>query len=252
VKYALSEESRATLAAFVERRVLLAFDFDGTLAPLVASRVGARMRPRTRRLFARLCLAYPCAVISGRSRSDLSRRLGASTPANVVGNHGIEPDAGTPQLAESTRQAAVLLGAALLGRPGIEIENKWFSLSIHYRHSRDRTGSEAAILDAVSRLPFPMRAVRGKCVVNVVPFGAPHKGDALLAMSSSSGTECAVFVGDDVTDEDIFALDRPGQLMSIRVGFSRRSAAGYFLRTQLEIDDLLAFLCRLRIAGVRR
>ncbi|HKU43339.1 MAG TPA: trehalose-phosphatase, partial [Polyangiales bacterium] len=71
MKHVLSRENREVLAQLARTRVLLAFDYDGTLAPIVAQRDRAHMRARTRRLLARVCALYPCAVISGRSRLDV-------------------------------------------------------------------------------------------------------------------------------------------------------------------------------------
>jgi trehalose 6-phosphate phosphatase len=83
-------------------------------------------------------------------------------------------------------------------------------------------------------------------VVNLVPERAPHKGDALLALRAKEGADTALYVGDDITDEDVFELDQPGRLLSIRVGQSKRSAAAYFLRNQREIDVFLDRLVKFR------
>ena len=63
-----------------------------------------------------------------------------------------------------------------------------------------------------------------------------------------------MYVGDDVTDEDVFRLDQPGRLFTVRVGRSRTSAARYYLRQQQEIDALLEHLVALRVdaAAARR
>jgi len=53
-------------------------------------------------------------------------------------------------------------------------------------------------------------------------------------------------VGDDVTDEDVFKLDQPGRLLTVRIGESQSSSASYFLRNQHQIDRLLAMLVALR------
>jgi trehalose 6-phosphate phosphatase len=58
--------------------------------------------------------------------------------------------------------------------------------------------------------------------------------------------DTAIYVGDDETDEDVFALDQPGRLLTIRVGRGRGSHAAYYLRAQAAVDDLLALLVRLR------
>jgi trehalose 6-phosphate phosphatase len=252
MKYVLASGNVDLLAQLAWSQVLLAFDFDGTLAPIVRDRDRAQMRPRTRRLFARICDSYPCAVISGRSHSDVSGRLGGASPRFIVGNHGIEPGAPLESYAATVEAAEQSLRAALEGCPGIEFENKRFSLSIHYRKSRRKAESRAAIDQAVSRLPVPMRSLPGKLVVSLLPAGAPNKGDALVRLREQAGTDTALFVGDDLTDEDIFALDQPGRLQSIRVGASRQSSARYFLRSQAEIDELLEKLLLYRVKAAAR
>jgi trehalose 6-phosphate phosphatase len=252
MRYVLAAGNVDLLAQLAWSRVLLAFDFDGTLAPIVRDRDGARMRPRTRRLFARICDAYPCAVISGRSHADVSGRLAGTSPKFIVGNHGIEPGAPLDSYVAAVEAAERMLRTALEGRRGIEFENKRFSLSIHYRKSRRKAESRSEIDQAVSRLPVPMRVVPGKLVVSLLPAGAPNKGDALVQLREQAGADTALFVGDDLTDEDIFALDQPGRLQTIRVGASRQSSARYFLRSQTEIDVLLEKLVHCRAEAAVR
>lgn len=246
MRYLLSRENADLLAQLAWSRVLLAFDFDGTLAPIVASRDDARMRPRTLALFAEACALYPCAVISGRSQADVSARLGAARIKYVVGNHGLEPGASLDEFAEEIASARASLEESVARLAGVDLENKRYSLALHYRRSRNKRVARAAILAAVEALPERMRVVLGKLVVNVVPARAPNKGDALLALRSAEKADTALYVGDDVTDEDVFELDQPGRLLTVRVGQSRASAAAYFLRDQSDIDRLLAKLVTLR------
>ena len=101
-----------------------------------------------------------------------------------------------------------------------------------------------------------VRLIRGKQVVNLLPRDAPHKGIALEKARARVGCDTAVYVGDDETDEDVFGLDRPGRLLTVRVGRKRDSLASYFLRDQSEIDRLLIALLSVvperRPGGVRR
>ena len=91
-----------------------------------------------------------------------------------------------------------------------------------------------------------MRLVGGKLVVNVVVPNAPHKGLALERERAHLACDTVIYVGDDETDEDVFQIDRPGQLLSIRVGRKRTSAAPYYIRNQAEIDRLLETLVAAR------
>jgi trehalose 6-phosphate phosphatase len=246
MKRILSAGNVDVLAQFAWSNVLLAFDFDGTLAPIVAERDAARMRGMTAELFDRVCRLYPCAIISGRSRDDVKRRINGAPLHYIVGNHGLEPG---PHMAAFEAQMAAarpLLEASLSGYQGVDVEDKRFSVAVHYRRSRRKRDARRAIHDAVSRLPSPMRLVPGKLVVNVLPDQAPHKGDALLQLRETCKADTAIYIGDDATDEDVFALDQPGRLLSIRVGSSRSSSAAYCIAGQREIDTLLRRLAALR------
>src|SRR5262245_40698452 len=75
MEYLFARENEHLLTQLAWTRPLLGFDFDGTLAPIVADRHSATMRGTTARLMRRLCELYPCAIVSGRSRVDLNARL---------------------------------------------------------------------------------------------------------------------------------------------------------------------------------
>ena len=130
------------------------------------------------------------------------------------------------------------LQVRLRGAAGVVIEDKGLSLSVHYRGSRQKGRVRARILAATAELG-EARATAGKLVVNVVPAGAPHKGQALVRERARLGCDTAVYLGDDETDEDVFALDQPGQLLAVRVGRKQGSAAAYYIRRQVEIDRVL-------------
>jgi trehalose 6-phosphate phosphatase len=125
------------------------------------------------------------------------------------------------------------------------IEDKEFSVAIHYRHALRRDAARRAIL-AVARSLDDMRIIGGKLVVNLVVPEAAHKGFALERERVHFGCDTAIYVGDDQTDEDVFQIDRPWRLLSIRVGRDRTSAATHYIRSQLEIDRLLGTLVALR------
>lgn len=252
VKYLLAKSNIEVLDQFAWSKGLLAFDYDGTLSPIVAERERARMSPGTTALFRQICRRYPCAVISGRSSTDVRRTLGTAAVKYVVGNHGMESDAsrsGFPKVVERMRR---FLEESLSRHSGIEIEDKAWSLSVHFRRSRERRKARLAIEAALLRMPVAARAIPGKCVVNVLPARARTKGDALLSLREQEGADTALYFGDDATDEDVFRLDQPGRLTTVRVGRTAESAAEYYLRGQPEIDLVLERLLRARKPGVTR
>jgi trehalose 6-phosphate phosphatase len=245
MKPALGRAGRAALARFARRRLLIGLDYDGTLAPIVADPARAAMRARTRRTLRALAARYPCVVISGRSRRELLQRLQGLGLRQLIGNHGGEPSPRSKALRARVGRWRVALARRLRGLPGVTIENKGLSLAVHYRGSPAPERARAEIRDAASRLAHA-RSVGGKCVVNLVPREAPHKGTALEAERLRLGCDAAVYVGDDVTDEDVFALPSRGRRLDVRVGRSAGSRARYYLRDQAQVDELLEVLVRLR------
>jgi trehalose 6-phosphate phosphatase len=241
--YIFSAEALAVLRQYAGPDVICAFDFDGTLAPIVDDPETADMRETTAQLLARLAQARTCVAISGRSRDDLTRKLAGTGIAHFIGNHGAERwpgDGGA--LAERVRSWEETLHLALASIPGLWIENKLLSLTVHYRQCKRKLAARAVTMRAVSALS-EARAVAGKDAISVVSPGAPHKGVAFAELLVRLGCDRAIYVGDDVTDEDVFALDDARlSLLTIRVGQAIDSRATYYLRDQLEMDRLLRHL----------
>lgn len=240
----LSPESGQELSRFARGDVLLAFDFDGTLAPIVSDPERARLRPATQALFDQVTRRYTCAVISGRAKRDALDRLGRVQLWEAIGNHGADLRAAPESYEQRVKVWRGLLEARLRGHPGVVIEDKGISLSVHYRNAADPQSALAAIYDVTSQLERA-RVFGGKKVINVLPDDAPHKGTALDCMRRWAGCDLAIYIGDDVTDEDAFALP-PETVLSIRVGESASSRARYFVHDQHEMDGLLERLLSLR------
>lgn len=236
------------LESFAAARLLVGLDFDGTLAPIVRKRGDARMPPRTRALLRRVSVRYPVAVISGRSAADLRAKLGKLPVAAAIGNHGA--DDGQDRSGDLARVARwrAALQPQLEGLPHVELEDKSLSLTLHHR--RASKGDLEALRRFSLELPG-VRLVGGKHVMNLVPSDAPHKGVALERVRRQLGCECALYVGDDVTDEDVFAGAGP-RLLTVRVGRSAASRARFYLRAQPDIDALLEALIELRREPVLR
>jgi trehalose 6-phosphate phosphatase len=240
--------STGTLEGIARSDALLAFDFDGTLAPIVDDPAHAEMRSSTRRLLARAAQLYPCAVISGRPEADVLRLLGGVTVWYVIGNRALQPPNQLEGLAGQVSAWRAALADRLARLSGISIEDKGISLAVHYRHCTDRERACAAIMEAAALLRN-VRVIRGKDVVNLLPEGAPTKGTALDRLRKQLGCAATLYVGDDRTDEDVFALDG---IVSVRVGADAQSSARFHIADQLEVDDLLERLVTLRHHPARR
>lgn len=236
---------RSTFESFARSNVLITLDYDGTLAPIVVEPPQAFMRPHTRLLLKAVCNLYPCAVVSGRARVELHRFLDGINVRELVGNHGIEPFGETRQYAKLVEGWMAYLAEWLPPIPGIELETKGYSLTIHYRQCRDRRAASDAIRRAVAGLAGA-KIGGGKMVVNLLPEGAPNKGVAVERLLSKTSCEKAIFVGDDDTDEDVFALEQHDRILGIRVGAKQSSKARYYVRNQEQVDALLDLLVSVR------
>ncbi len=78
----------------------------------------------------------------------------------------------------------------------------------------------------------------GKCVFNLLPQGAADKGSALEQLMRETGAPSAIYVGDDITDEDVFRLQRR-DILSVRIEKGASSKADFFLNDRIEIAQLL-------------
>jgi len=249
MQYLLSRKSRSVLTQLANQKTLCAFDFDGTLAPIVAHPSRAGMNDRTRSMLQRLALLYPCVVISGRARADVLERLNGVKVARIIGNHGAETEQVTGRSRRLVRQWRSVVEPELAALAGLWIEDKGLSLAVHYRQCVEKREVRRRIMEVVRSLPH-VRIVGGKQVVNVVEAKAPHKGDVLESECRRLACNWILYVGDDENDEDAFALN--GNIVAVRIGRSRRSHARYYLRTQSEIVKVIELLCSERPNGSDR
>lgn len=249
MKHLLAKSSRTILDELASKRALLAFDFDGTLAPIVEEPDRAYMRASTARALARLALAYPCAIITGRRRGDLLPRVSGIELVHIVGNHGAEW-LGEESLAVSHARRQIRLFRerienALQRIDGVTIEDKGLSLAVHLRNAACPEKAEALALRAIEPIG-KARIFGGKRVLNILPLGAPHKGTALAKLVKEVEADAALYIGDDTTDEDAFLNPGVQSFCSVRVAPNGPSRASYYLDEQGEIDALLDILLELR------
>lgn len=209
-------------------RLLLAFDFDGTLSPLVDRPERARMLPAAAAALRRLSTrpGVTVALVSGRPLASL-RPAAAPPPRFVlVGSHGVEfagplPGAALaePSADERARVAALIaaLDAAVGDVPGVRVERKPFGAGVHWRRTPAalRAGVRPAAL-AVTAGRAGLTARDGKELIEF-SVRAAHKGESLRLLRRALHADALLFAGDDVTDEDGFAVLGPADV-GIKVG----------------------------------
>jgi trehalose 6-phosphate phosphatase len=244
MRYLFTPAMEKKLSDFLCPGTLLTFDFDGTLAPIVAKPDDAALGKSTAAILEHLCQLAPVAVVSGRGARDVCERVPFRLVA-CVGNHGME---GIPAHREKARAAAAAVKAwrktlkqELAGEAGLLIEDKKYSLTVHYRASRRRAEAEERVLSVAKALRPAAEIQPGKCVVNIMMKGAYHKGHAIRELLKNGKYRRAIFVGDDITDEDVFRLQDP-RIFSIRVGKRAGSLAQAYVQSQAEMRRVLRLL----------
>ncbi|MBN8511137.1 MAG: trehalose-phosphatase [Burkholderiales bacterium] len=239
MKHLFEPEGRAALAALMRERPLLAFDFDGTLAPIVARPAAARIPAAVAQRLRRLAERLPVAVVSGRAVADLRQRLGFE-PRFVVGSHGAEdgfdPAASRARMRrlDPLRERLKQHGAAIAAA-GVSVEDKGQSLALHYRLAPDRARARALIAELLAGAGPDLEVFGGKMVENAVAAGSPDKAQAVRQLVARLGTGHAFFAGDDVNDEPVFAA-APAHWLTVRIGRGdQASKARYFLDSPAEM-----------------
>ncbi len=204
-------------------RMLVALDFDGTLSPIVPVPGDAALleglEAPLRRLAERADTAV--AIVSGRALADVRARV-KMDGVYYAGNHGFEIEGpGVDRVHEIARSARPALeaaasdiAAALADEPGVEVEDKVWTLTVHYRQAAGE-GSGARVREAVERHGRRpgLRVTEGKKVFEIRPDVEWDKGAATRFLLAALGREGAgavpaIFIGDDLTDEDAFAVVR--------------------------------------------
>lgn len=244
MKYLFGGPGLKELEHFCQNNTLLAFDFDGTLSRLTARPQNASVSASTQMLLHEISpLAYT-AIVSGRGLKDL-KTLIPFKPQYLVGNHGLESPAADPLEIKGAKKITSGWTKQILSRykfsRGVQLENKAYSLSIHYRLASRRTIMRNQLVHLAQSLEPQPRIILGKYVVNLVPQNSPNKGKALLQLLTHAQLDSAIYVGDDVTDEDVFSM-RDSRILSVRIGKIQKSSAQFYLNRQSEINRLLSHI----------
>ena len=268
---AIHEHARAIGERLDRSPLCVMLDVDGTLAPIVATPELASVPPETREVIVRLTRLPDTSVVlvSGRAAAD-AWRVASVQGVWVIGNHGFEVREPSGTTASDERvsgydaaiaRAAERLYGDLQGVKGAIVENKRWTLSVHYRMVDERAVSELRERAAGVAHELGLRVMEGKKIVELRPPVDVNKGTACVAFTQRIGITPALgsvlYAGDDRTDEDAFRELRatlPGSV-TVRVAAAdeARSAshAEVVLGTLPELRDLLQWLADRRESARR-
>lgn len=211
--------------------LLVAMDFDGTLAPFTTDPEEARALPLSKTALESLAElpGTSVALISGRPLSFLRDVADPEHKMLLSGSHGGEFDfsaAGeespTLQLTDAQKKALEDATAAVeelvRKHPGSEIEHKPAGVGFHTRTMDDDVAAQTAEADAVQALKriSGVKLTPGQYVVECAVLEV-NKGDAMKIFRDFTEADTTIFAGDDLTDEH--ALNALGaEDLGIKVG----------------------------------
>jgi trehalose 6-phosphate phosphatase len=245
---------RALLRAVREHPALALFlDFDGTLVPIQSDPETVRLTPAQKKILGRIGRKFPTAVVSGRSLEDLRDRVDLPKIA-YAGNHGLEIRHGRtlwshPEAKKTVpviKQALRETDWRLRGVPGILLDDKGLSASVHFRGARtvDVRKIVRTLREIAPTGPGRLKLTPGKKVMEIRPAVDWDKGRAVLCLLNrlDPGKKTTpLYLGDDRTDEDAFrALSGTG--LTVRVGGPHPTAARFRIRNVAEVWRFLESL----------
>ncbi len=229
----------------------LFLDFDGTLAEIVDDPGSAALLPGLAPVLSRLASRGPVAVVSGRERTDVQRRVPVEG-LTFAGSHGL--DIQGPGLSHRVGEEGIAaldrvfpdLAESVLELPGVRLERKSLGLAVHFRNTPAE--SHEALHQAITGIAAgepTLRVIRGKMVLELRPSVSWNKGDAVRWLESQPGftgpAGVSIYIGDDLTDEDGFAaVGSEGVGIVVRGESDERlSAARFALSGPSEVARLL-------------
>lgn len=249
-------ELRDALGALASTpRLLVALDFDGTLAPVVDDPEKARATPEARAAVERL-IALPdtrVALVSGRALKDLEQVAPFGDRVLLVGSHGIElrldePDDVLALDAEEQQQLGVLeqvLDQMAGTLDSVWIEPKPAGFAVHTRLASERH-SRVAHLVAINELKAEAPDATVRLGKNVIEFSvrSTTKGEAVEHLRRYTHATAVFYAGDDVTDEDAFVALTADDL-GLKSG-DGPTAADHRVADVTEVAAVLSLLATLR------
>jgi trehalose-phosphatase len=235
--------------------LLLALNFDGILAPLVDNPALAVLDPGMDQLLQALAdrPEMSVAILSGRERADLQARI--KIPGLIyAGNHGLEisgpgvlfVEPGAASHRDALQELSTALTARLQAIPGVWVEDKGLSLSVHYRQAAEADWEEVrrVVNSVLAGSNHPPQLTQGEKMFEIRPRLYWNKGAATLWMRKQLGQPDAlvIYLGSDVTDEDAFTA--LADHLTVRVGPPAEGAAHYYLEGPAEVQAFLRWLAQ--------
>lgn len=224
-------------------KLLIFLDYDGTIVPIASTPHEVKLPEETNKLLQEINLipGVYLGIVSGRSLEEIKRQVNIP---NIVyaGNHGLEWEIENRKYILPKAEDAIkylskiieLLKPLESKYPGVFIENKRLTLTIHYRlvDEKQFLFFHKDLNSIIQPLPdvFPVILTEGKKSYEIKPKVDWGKGDFVkLVIDKFTGKNLkpfTIYIGDDNTDEDVFK--KLPEIISIKVGGAKTAARYHF------------------------
>ena len=257
MKYLWSDEKKLKNVFDSPKKRVIFLDFDGTLVSIASTPDAVKLDPQVKKVLQDLS-ANPqnlLVVISGRSWAQLQTHVRLRN-AVLAGNHGLEIRGRGLTLPPKARRARKLRSfiermaqkfrMAFHVYPGVLVEDKKYTLSVHFRNVPE---PQKPVFKELIRFfkqkygHFPVIWTQGKKVMEIRPSVSWNKGDTVEYLMKKNPGAVPIAIGDDRTDEDMFRALKRLHGITIRVGHLKSSLADYYLSSPHDVKMFLQKLC---------
>ncbi len=244
---------------FTQKDVFIFLDYDGTLTPIAATPDMAVLADDMRHVIEELSSCYKVSVVSGRATDDVKSKVQIDG-IFYAGSHGFEivdPNGKVEVNEEAQAIRHVIdevhekLSDRLKDVRGALVEHVKYTISSHYRLVSDGDFQKVnqAVEDILKEYPN-LRKTSGKKVFELRPRIDWHKGKAvewiLNVLGYQPSRHTAIYIGDDITDEDAFdALQNKGFGILV-ANEPRPSKATYMIKDVQDVKKVLEYLIQIK------
>ncbi|NQT28237.1 MAG: trehalose-phosphatase [Candidatus Omnitrophica bacterium] len=235
---------------FKGKKIVFFLDYDGTLTPIVLRPELAVFSSQMQDTVKKLSQKYTTAIVSGRMREDVEKLV--NIPGLIyVGSHGFDIKGQGVLMVEPVAREIIPLVSKIIEKlkkelsnlKGLIIEEKKFSVAVHYRLvDQGEVSGIKALVGKIIQENKSLRLIEGKKVFEILPAIDWNKGKAVRWVIDALGINwedfSIVYMGDDTTDEDAFRVVSTRGTSILVSEETKASAADFVLSSPKQVKEL--------------
>ncbi len=235
---------------FSGKKIVFFLDYDGTLTPIVSRPELAVISSQMQDMIKKLSQKYTTAIVSGRMREDVEKLVGIQGLI-YAGSHGFDIKGPQVTMVQPQAKETIPLVSKIIERlkkelsnlEGLIIEEKKFSVAVHYRLvEREEIPAIKTLVGGLIQENKSLRLMKGKKVFEILPAIDWNKGKAVKWVMNALGINwedfSVIYIGDDTTDEDAFRVVATRGMSILVSDKPKASAADFVLSSPKQVKEL--------------